>query len=123
MPDVLQTYAVVMTDNGRSLAVLRPAPTGRIATRRGIHAGRVRACQDIVQIHGIAASAHDLPFFSQCGLFSDVIGGRMKIVDVPGDEHAFGIVPGTFADTVPRVYARVSAGRRRAQVRTLVGMR
>src|SRR2546426_11111754 len=72
VPRVLQALQVVVADDRRALAALRPVAAGGIAARRRVHAGRVRAGEDVVLVRRVAAALDRLALLVQRGFFADV---------------------------------------------------
>jgi len=72
VPGGLQAGAVVMTNDGRSFTALGPVPASSVATGRREHSHRVRAGQNVVHIHAVAASADRFALLSQSRLLGDV---------------------------------------------------
>src|SRR5207247_8395050 len=68
VPRVLQALQVVMADDRRAVAALRPVAAIGVAARRREHAGRVRAREDVVLVRRIAAAFDHLALLGQSGL-------------------------------------------------------
>src|SRR3977135_3335385 len=73
VPGVLQSGQVMVADDRRAFTALRPVAAGGVAARCREIPGRVRARQDIVHVHGIAAAADQLALLRQSGLLVDVV--------------------------------------------------
>src|SRR6266480_1396228 len=120
VPGVLQSGQIMVADDRRAFAALCPVAACGVAARCREIPGRVRARQDIVHVHGIAATAHYLALLRQSGLLVDVVACGMQILHALGHHHALGVTPRAFADALARVYARVAPRQCRAQVRAPV---
>jgi hypothetical protein len=106
-----------MADDHRAFPAAGPVPASGIATGRRIQALRVRAGQDVVHVVGLSATARNLfALLAERGFSSDLVVVAMQILNARGDDHAFGVLPGAFADAVTRVDAGLAARFCRAQI-------
>src|SRR6185503_16170218 len=69
---VLQPLQVVVPDDRRAFAALRPVAAGGVAARGGEHAGRVRPGEDVVLVRRVAAALDRLALLGERGLLVDV---------------------------------------------------
>jgi hypothetical protein len=61
-----------------------------------------------VVVRLLAPAIHARPLFGERGLRVDV-GIAVQVVEVAGDDHPLGVLPGTLADAVARVHAIAGA--------------
>ena len=120
VPADFQSKPVMMTDNCRSFTAAGPIATRRIAARGRVLSLRIGAGQHVVGVYCIAATADDFAFLGQGSLFGDVVGIRVQVFQILGNDDAFGILPWAFADAVTGIDTSIASGRRRAQIRTPV---
>src|SRR5262249_17565164 len=69
-----------------------------------------------MHVHRIPAPTYSVSLFGQCRLFRDVDGVRMQIVNALRDHDPLRVIPGAVTDPVARIYARIAAWKRCAQV-------
>src|SRR5687767_7076475 len=102
----------MMADDRRAgLGAAGPVAAGRILVALYRAALRVRAGQDIMHVVGLVAAARNhLALLAERSLLVDVVLGAVQIVDALGDEFAFHVVPGAFANAVSRVDRLVPGG-------------
>src|SRR4029453_9365076 len=72
---------------------------------------RLRAGEYVMHVRFITAGVDLITFFAQRGFFVEIIVVAVEIVDVFGDDDAFGILPRTFANAITGVDGRLAVGR------------
>ncbi len=105
-----------MSDDRRPLGAARPIAAGFVLPGRERSAIRLRASERIVLIGIVAAAINDVaPLGQRCLLGEMVV--PVQLVAIPGDDGAFGVLPGAAAYAVARVDGRLPIGRLSAEIR------
>src|SRR5204863_4355938 len=112
---LLQLMAVVVPDDRRAVAALRPVAAGGVAARGGEAPRRIGPGEDVVLVRRVAAALDRLALLGQRRLLGDVGVLRMQVVQVLRHDDALGIAPRALADAIARAHAGVAAGERGAQ--------
>src|SRR3954453_8705307 len=92
-----------MAQHRGALRAARPVLAGTVFAGCESRAVRLRPRQHVVPVWRIAATVEHIALLAQRGLFGEVVRA-MQLGDVLGDDHAFGILPGAFADAVPGIH-------------------
>src|SRR4030095_1304303 len=77
---------------------------------------RLRAGEYVMHVGFIAAGVDLIASLAQRSFFVEIIVVAVEIVDVFGDDDAFGILPGTFANAITSVDGSLTVGRAGAEI-------
>src|SRR5678816_934327 len=118
MPELVEPSAVVVADDRRAVAALRPVAAGGIAAGGRVPAHGIGAGEDVVLVRRVAATLDRVALLVERGLLVDVALVRVQVAHVLRHHHALGVGPGAFADALARVdtlRASRAGSRRRAE--------
>ena len=91
----------MVPDHGRPFrAALGPVTARHVAEWRAREGSAIRARtrEDVVLVRFLGTPVDELIFFVQRRLLGDVVAGRVKILDIPGDHDPFRVLPRTVAN-------------------------
>src|SRR5262249_58724161 len=106
---VAQPLAIVMANDRRALAAARPVLARLVLARRERRSIRLRACQNVVHVDGLALLA-------QRRLLVQLVVGAMEVGDAARDRLALGAFPRPLPDAIACVHRRLAVGRLRREV-------
>ncbi len=95
----------MMSDMRGAVAVAGPVTAGMVFVIVECGAVDSRASENVVTIRIFTRAPDLIAAFIQCRFPVDIRGIAVQFVDVPGDQHACGVVPGTIADSIARIRA------------------
>lgn len=99
---IVQTCAVMMTDDGRPFAIAGPVAARRVAAGCRKMSSRVRTRQDVMLVRLASPSLDRIAVFIESGLSVDIHAVAMQVVYVLRNQDSFCVMPRAGPDPVPR---------------------